>query len=149
MRLNIKNDEPVFSIGTAAKLSGCSVHTLRMYEREGLIIPFKKESKQRLYSKADLERIDCIRTSIKEKKMTVEGIKKVLSLIPCWAIVKCTEKDRENCAAYIGYEKPCWGYNHKDNTCSERECAACDVYRGYTNCMSIKDQLKVLIQPEK
>ena len=94
MGLNIRNDEPVFSIGTAAKLAGCSVHTLRMYEREGLIIPFKKASKQRLYSQVDLERIECIRTSIKEKKMTVEGIKKVLSLIPCWAIVKC-QKDRE------------------------------------------------------
>jgi predicted site-specific integrase-resolvase len=40
--------EPVFSISTAAKLLDVSVHTLRMYEREGLIIPFKKDSSQRL-----------------------------------------------------------------------------------------------------
>ena len=149
MNLKINKDEPVFSIGSAAKLAGLSVHTLRMYEREGLIIPFKKASKQRLYSQTDLERINCIRTSIKEKKMTIEGIKKVLSLIPCWAIVNCTLKDRENCEAYNGYEKPCWGFNHKHNTCSERECASCDVYKGYTNCTSIKDQLKLLIQPTK
>ena len=40
--IDFSNTEPVFPISTAAKLLKISVHTLRMYEREGLIIPFKK-----------------------------------------------------------------------------------------------------------
>ena len=43
-------NSPKYTISSAATLLGISVHTLRMYEREGLIIPFKKESGQRLYS---------------------------------------------------------------------------------------------------
>ncbi|MDE3059313.1 MAG: MerR family transcriptional regulator, partial [Bacteroidota bacterium] len=45
----------------AAQLVGISVHTLRMYEIEGLIIPFKKDSGQRLYSDLDVERLKCLR----------------------------------------------------------------------------------------
>jgi hypothetical protein len=39
-RLSI-NDQPVYTIGIVAKLLGISIPTLRMYEREGLIIPHK------------------------------------------------------------------------------------------------------------
>ena len=53
-------NEPKYTISTAARIAGISVHTLRKYEREGLIIPFKKDSNQRLYSDQDLDRIRCI-----------------------------------------------------------------------------------------
>jgi len=65
-------DEPKYTISNAAKLMGISVHTLRMYEREGLIIPFKKESNQRLYSDRDLERVKCIRKTINDDKIHIE-----------------------------------------------------------------------------
>ena len=51
--VNVKMDEPKYTISNAAKLAGISIHTLRMYEREGLIIPFKKTSNQRLYSRSE------------------------------------------------------------------------------------------------
>ncbi len=38
----IQDEEPIFPISTAAKLLNISLHTLRMYERERLIISFKK-----------------------------------------------------------------------------------------------------------
>jgi len=53
----IFDDKPVFSISIAAQLLGISVHTLRMYEREGLIIPFKTRTNRRLFSENDIERI--------------------------------------------------------------------------------------------
>jgi MerR family transcriptional regulator/heat shock protein HspR len=40
--LNVKLNEPIFTISAAAKLLGISVHTLRMYEREGLFIRSKR-----------------------------------------------------------------------------------------------------------
>ncbi len=139
-------DNPKYTISTAAQLSGISIHTLRMYEREGLILPFKKASHQRLYTDRDIERIACIRKTINEDKINIEGMRRVLSLIPCWAIIKCTEDDRNNCLAYNGHTKPCWMLNHKNNYCTGRDCRECEVYKSYGNCESIKSILKELLQ---
>jgi MerR family transcriptional regulator/heat shock protein HspR len=146
MKLNFPDNEPVFPIRTAAKLLNISVHTLRMYEREGLIIPFKKSSNQRLYSKADLERIECIRRAINTEKLSIKGIVRIFSLIPCWKIAGCSEEDRKNCKAYNGNSVPCWMINHKNNFCSDRECRTCEVYNNYGECHSIKEKIKELIK---
>ena len=141
--------EPVYTISTAARLLKISIPTLRMYEREGLIIPFKSKGNQRRYSEMDLERLRCVRHAINEDKMGIEGIRRVLSLIPCWAIVNCTEKDRENCVAFTSYTQPCWTVNHKNNLCANRDCIQCDVYNSFSDCGSIKEKLKELIEPNK
>lgn len=47
MYKNIEQSEPIYSISTAARLLKISVHTLRMYEREGLFIPHKNTCKER------------------------------------------------------------------------------------------------------
>ena len=143
--MTTNEEKPVYTISTTANLLGITVHTIRMYEREGLIIPFKKESNQRLYSERDLERLRCIRHAITEEKMTIAGIKKILSLIPCWSIVKCTKKDRKNCQAYNGYNQPCWTLNHKNNYCELKDCRECEVYQSFGDCASIKDKLKELL----
>lgn len=136
---------PTYTISNAAKLLHISVHTLRMYEREGLIIPFKKTSNQRLYSDQDLERLRCIRKAIVEDKIGIEGVRKLLSLIPCWGIVLCSLQDRNVCDAYNGYAKPCWMLKHKNNFCENKNCRECAVYTSFGNCQSIKEQLKKLI----
>ena len=139
-------DEPKYTISNAANMVGISVHTLRMYEREGLIIPFKKESNQRLYTERDLERVRCIRKAIQEDNLTIEGIRRILTLIPCWTIVNCTERDRDCCEAYSGHTKPCWMVNHKNNTCVERDCRMCEVYQSFGDCDSIKNKLRELLK---
>lgn len=140
---NLENSEvPLFSISVAARILDISVHTLRMYEREGLIVPFKKESNHRLYSKSDIERLNCIRKTINEKKISINGIKTIYSLIPCWEIIKCSQRDRENCEAYKSHSMPCWTFAHKDNVCATLSCRDCNVYRNYAECGSLKDKLK-------
>jgi MerR family transcriptional regulator/heat shock protein HspR len=138
---------PNYTISTAARLLDISVHTLRMYEKEGLIIPFKSDGNQRRYSDTDLERIRCIRRSINDDKIGIEGIRRMLALIPCWAIINCTETDRQNCDAFTGYMKPCWTHKHKNNLCRERDCFNCEVYNTFGDCGSIKEKLKELIAP--
>ncbi len=138
---SIDNAEPIFSISVAARLLKISVHTLRMYEREGLIIPFKKDSNQRLYAKADLERIQCIRDAINQAKISINGIKTIYSLIPCWDIVKCSEEERKDCSSFNNAQKPCWTYDHK-NVCKERNCRDCEVYSKYSQCGNIKELIK-------
>lgn len=139
--------EPIYTISTAARLLGISVHTIRMYEKEGLVLPFKSPGNQRRYSDLDLERIRCIRRAINGDKVGIEGIRRMLALIPCWALVNCTEKDRENCEAFRSYMRPCWTYEHKNNLCRDRNCFECEVYNTFGDCGSIKEKLIELIKP--
>ena len=44
-------------IGEAARLSGLSAHTLRNYEDEGLIVPHRTRSGDRLYTEEHLKKI--------------------------------------------------------------------------------------------
>ena len=142
--MDISKKEPIYSISTAAKLLGISVPTLRVYEKEGLIIPYKKESNQRLYSQADLERVECIRNGINEKKISINGIKAMYSLIPCWEVIQCSDENRANCSAYNTEEEPCWTSNHPHTVCEHKSCRDCEVYSEYSNCGNIKDLLKNL-----
>jgi MerR family transcriptional regulator/heat shock protein HspR len=142
--IDVSKEEPVYSISSAARMLHISVHTLRMYEREGLIIPFKKQSKQRLYSKIDIERIECIRRAINEAKISINGIRAIYSLIPCWDIVKCSEVERNACDSFNEHMKPCWSYAHDNNTCEDRSCRDCDVYKKYSQCGEIKEFIKAV-----
>lgn len=146
MKSHNNADTPVYTISTAATILGISIPTLRVYEKEGLIIPHKKESSHRLYSENDLERLRCIRKAIHEDKISIEGIKTLLSLIPCWALRPCAEADRENCDAYERHQGPCWLYKHKNNVCAGKECRECIVYREYATCGKIKESLRDLIK---
>lgn len=141
----VDKETPLYSISTVARMLGISVHTLRMYERKGLIIPYKGSSNQRLYSDVDIERLHCIRTAINTDKISIEGIRHVLSLIPCWAIMKCSATDRSRCAAYNGSIQPCWTLKHKDNVCAQRDCRQCGIYREMADCHRIKEQLKQML----
>ncbi len=140
--LNISQETPIFTISTTARMLNISVHTLRMYEREGLIIPYKKESNQRLYSKADIERIQCIRDAINQAKISINGIKTIYSLIPCWEVVKCSDNDRKVCKAYMGNHKPCWTYSHPETVCEKKECRSCEIYYRYSECGMIKELIR-------
>ena len=133
--------QPLHPIRVAARLLNISVHTLRSYERESLIIPFQKESRQRLYSQSDIDRINCIRKAINEHKISINGIKTIYSLIPCWEITKCSEEDRENCEAYKSHSEPCWSFAHRNNACQAKSCRECEVYKNYSECHSIKNSI--------
>jgi len=138
-------NNPKYTISSAANLLNISVHTMRMYEREGLILPYKKESGQRLYSDRDIERIKCIRKTINEDKINIEGIRRVLALIPCWSIVNCSLSDRIDCIAFNSHDKPCWMINHKNNYCEGKDCRECEVYKCFGTCDSIKNKMKELL----
>jgi MerR family transcriptional regulator, heat shock protein HspR len=138
---NENYNQPLYSISVAAKLLEVSVHTLRMYEREGLIVPYKKESSHRLYSQADIDRLRGIRVAINECKISINGIKSLYSMIPCWHIVKCSADDRKACDAFVSHSNPCWSFNHKNNKCGNMDCRECTVYKDYKECRSIKQSI--------
>jgi MerR family transcriptional regulator/heat shock protein HspR len=142
MNRDSRYHEPLFTISTAANLLNVSVQTLRLYEKEGLLLPFKKSSKHRLYSRADIERIECVRRAITEKKISINGILAMYSLIPCWDIVNCSEENRGKCQAYAGHSHPCWSFPHPGTICENKSCRECDVYKNFVDCEKIKDSIK-------
>ncbi len=131
-------DQPRYTISQAADLLNISIPTLRMYEKNFLFIPYQKESRQRLFSEGDLTRIRCIRTAINTKKFSIEAIKLMYSLIPCWDLKNCSAEDRSACPAYNSHGFPCWSFKHEDNLCELENCRECVVYKEYSDCGKIK-----------
>lgn len=134
--------QPKYPIRDAAKILQVSVHTLRMYEREGLILPYIKDTGHRLYSDSDIERLYFVRDAINVRKISIAGIKSLFSMIPCWQIINCSEDDRINCQAYAESKKPCWTYNHTNNLCASIECIRCSVYLSFQDCSKVKDAIR-------
>jgi MerR family transcriptional regulator, heat shock protein HspR len=128
----------LLTIGEAADLVGVSVQTLRYYEHEGLIIPFHRGSKHRRYSRNDIDRVRCMRTMINEEKVSIEGIKRLLSLIPCWSLKGCSLESRVTCDAFKLHSTPCWMVTNKSKECKTAECRTCPVYTDITNCQTLK-----------
>jgi MerR family transcriptional regulator, heat shock protein HspR len=119
-----------YSISEAADILCISVPTLRMYEREGLVIPSRRESGHRAYTEVQLERIRCYRQAMAHDKTTISHLKHLLSQIPCWEINNCPESSRANCKAYPSRETPCWEATGKSWRELCGECLECEVYRG-------------------
>ncbi|MCX6144388.1 MAG: MerR family transcriptional regulator [Ignavibacteriales bacterium] len=138
MKNNDYNETPLHSIGTVARMLGVSVQTLRMYERRGLILAQKSAGNQRLYSQSDIERLKCIRTAISNHKISIEGIRRIQSMVPCWENVQCPMEQRVECPAYTAFDAGCWTYKHKTNVCAGRDCLHCKVYLLSGDCGQIK-----------
>ncbi|NOY39094.1 MAG: MerR family transcriptional regulator [Nitrospirae bacterium] len=119
---------PLYPIGIVAELIGTTDQTLRLYEKHGLIKPARR-NKNRYYSENDIKWLKCLRDLIHIKKISIEGIKKLLEYAPCWQITDCPEKTRDFCSAYIDKSKPCWELNRMIcNSEPGRICEDCIVY---------------------
>ncbi len=123
-----KRDIPLYPIGIVAELIGTTDQTLRLYEKHGLITPSRR-NKNRYYSENDIKWLRCIRELIHTKKISIQGIKKLMEYAPCWELTECSESRRKNCSAYIDKTKPCWELNRKIcQTESGKLCEDCVVY---------------------
>ena len=118
-----------YSISEAADILCISVPTLRMYEREGLVIPSRRASGHRAYTGEQLERIRCYRQTMARDKITIAHLKRLISLIPCWEINHCPEEVKATCRAYPSRGVPCWEATEKSwqELCSK--CLECEVYK--------------------
>ncbi|MCX6136833.1 MAG: MerR family transcriptional regulator [Ignavibacteriales bacterium] len=147
-RTSDQQHDPVYSIGTVARMLKVSVHLLRLYEREGLILPIRSEGRQRLYSASDVSRLGCIISAIRDQKMSIASIQKIQSLIPCWKIRNCREKDRIVCAAFSTAGKACWMIKSDVLACGMQSCRECVVYLRSGDCSSIKQFIIDATSPE-
>jgi len=76
--LNRQNDA-VYIISVAAEKSGMHPQTLRIYERRGLIEPYRTPGGTRRYSEADIERLLMIQ-ELTTSGVNLEGVRRILAL---------------------------------------------------------------------
>jgi len=69
----------VFVISVAAELAGTHPQTLRIYERKGLLEPYRTPGGTRRYSQEDIERLELIQ-DLTERGLNLEGVKQVMAL---------------------------------------------------------------------
>ena len=74
------NTEPVYMIGVVASLTQMHAQTIRLYEKNGLIKPQRK-NKNRLYSESDVERLRQIRRLTQEMEVNLAGVQIILDLL--------------------------------------------------------------------
>lgn len=72
-------DRPLYIISVAADLVNMHPQTLRLYERRGLVAP-KRQGKNRLYSQADIERLQYIQQLTQELGINLAGVEKIIRL---------------------------------------------------------------------
>lgn len=70
---------PLYGIAIAAELADVPEPTLRLYERRGLLAPFRSEGGTRRYSEDDIQRLRRV-AALRDAGVNLMGIGKVLDL---------------------------------------------------------------------
>lgn len=76
---NYGKDKPVYMISVAAELTGMHPQTLRTYEQRGLITPGRSSGNTRLYSQADIDKINLI-GKLSDEGINLAGVIRILDL---------------------------------------------------------------------
>jgi MerR family transcriptional regulator, heat shock protein HspR len=131
------SSDPIYTIGVAADRLGLTVHSLRQYEREGLILTHKTPTGRRLFSDLELEKVRCIKDMIQEQGLNFEGIRRMMALVPCWKLRKCKSSIKDSCYPVKDKTRPCWSTEEK---CAHPlpDCRDCPVYQKTVHCDDIK-----------
>lgn len=72
-------DKPLYMISVAAELTGMHPQTLRVYESKGLVNPKRSGGNTRLYSQADIERLELI-NELTSEGINLAGVIRILDL---------------------------------------------------------------------
>jgi MerR family transcriptional regulator, heat shock protein HspR len=74
------DERPRYMISVAADLVGMHPQTLRLYEQRGLVRPQRTAGNTRLYSEADIERLQLIQRLTNELGLNLAGVELVIRL---------------------------------------------------------------------
>lgn len=67
-------------ISAVAEMYNIHPQTLRLYEREGLLLPSRSDGNTRLYSEDDLERLEVILSLTRDLGVNLAGIEIILNM---------------------------------------------------------------------
>ena len=79
--MNLEENEPRYGITIAARMVGVQTHTLRYYERIGIIEPYRSRGNIRLYSDSDVVRLRQAKTLVNDLGVNLAGIEVILRML--------------------------------------------------------------------
>ena len=80
MAINRDEGEPRYVISIAARIVGVQTHTLRYYEKIGIIEPSRSRGNTRLYSERDLSQIRRVKSLMDELGVNLAGAEVILRM---------------------------------------------------------------------
>ncbi|MCD6599397.1 MAG: MerR family transcriptional regulator [Dehalococcoidia bacterium] len=87
--------EPRYIIGVAARMVGVEAHTLRYYEKLGLIQPHRSEGNIRFYSQDDVDRLRYVKTLMCDLGVNFAGVEVALHLMQKMKEMQCKIEEME------------------------------------------------------
>ncbi|WP_296008571.1 heat shock protein transcriptional repressor HspR [uncultured Adlercreutzia sp.] len=72
-------NRPLYMISIAAELAGVHPQTLRSYEQKGLVTPQRTGGNTRMYSQADIDRLNLI-NELTSEGINLAGVTRILDL---------------------------------------------------------------------
>ena len=78
--MNLENEDPRYVISVAAKMLGVQTHTLRYYEKIGIIEPSRSRGNIRFYSDRDIARLRRVKTLMNDLGINLAGIEVILRM---------------------------------------------------------------------
>lgn len=118
-----------YSIRDASRMSGVKPNLIRTYQRMGLINPYRDpDNNYRSFTLDEIEWIQRISKLIHEEGLNIEGIRRFLTLTPCWETMGCSPETRKQCAAKDFSDTPCWNFNDSDGCARFNQCYKCRYY---------------------
>ncbi len=78
--MNLDNTEPRYVISIAAGMLGIQTHTLRYYEKIGIIEPSRSRGNIRLYSERNIAQLRRVKTLMDDLGVNLAGVEVILRM---------------------------------------------------------------------
>jgi MerR family transcriptional regulator/heat shock protein HspR len=75
------NNEPRYVISVAARMLHIQTHTLRYYERVGIIEPHRSQGNIRLYSDRDIALLKRVKSLVDDMGVNLPGVEVILRMV--------------------------------------------------------------------
>jgi len=76
----LKKEKAYFSISAVAKMFSVHQQTIRLYEKEGLIVPKRSDGNTRMFSETDIDRLEEIIYLTSKLGVNLAGVEMILKL---------------------------------------------------------------------
>lgn len=78
--MNPIDEDPRYVISVAARMLGVHTHTLRYYEKVGIMEPYRSRGNIRLYSDSDIARLKQVKTLMDDLGVNLAGVEVILRM---------------------------------------------------------------------
>jgi MerR family transcriptional regulator/heat shock protein HspR len=103
MRESAEN-EPRYVISIAARMVGVHTHTLRYYERVGIIEPYRSRGNIRLYSERDVAHLKRVKTLMDDMGVNLAGVEVIMRMVQ--QMLELQNQVQELESELHGFEEP-------------------------------------------